>query len=318
MNLKSRLGFSLVELSIVLVVSSVILGHLISFATEKEEENDVKITKKRIEIIEDAISTFLFENDRIVCPASAKHGIFAKRAGFENMDASGVRCVGTKPNPYDQIVETPFAIGVVPTKTLGIPDEFALDAWGRHFTFVTVKFCSQKEELGVSRFFKSADGVCGNNLGSQIRVRDFAQNFISQDAAYIIVSHGKNGHGAILKKGANQRIIPNFKSEDELLNANLDEEGEFKSNEGVFVQRSLFPKRGPKYFDDIVSYKTRNQLIQSANGIIKDGSYLSYLCKIADKIDNVSRAGEICGPDANVNCANYLNELAREIKKICY
>ncbi len=318
-NKKNNSGFSLVELSLVMVISSVIIGHLLGFATEKQHDSKLKSTKDNFSIVEEAISDFLIKNGRLPCPSSFTEDIYSSNSGIENLSSDKLSCIGTVTNPYESTTANDFlAIGTIPTKSLGIPDDLALDSWGRRMTYVAVKACAQSQTGGNTKFFRHADNTCGNGSSGHLRILDQSGGTISLDAVFVIVSHGSNGHGAISRLSYDRIKSSEKLSEDEIKNAQLDANGQIVSNDGVFVQRSMNLNKSDGYYDDLISYQTRNQIIQNSNGLLKNGSYLSYLCKISDKIPDLAAAQQICGPNANVDCAQNLTSLAGEIGRICY
>jgi hypothetical protein len=158
---------------------------------------------------------------------------------------------------------------------------------------------------------------------------------ISQNAILVLISYGKNGHGAYPYAGGATRVNGSNSSTttisaDEINNAQLTTAGALQRNAGVIVQKAPILKGGSTYFDDIVRYKTRDQLIKDArainylgNGTTSPNS--SYFCTMAQTINplpstttTTTSATTICGIFSDANCASYLTLLSDQINKLCF
>lgn len=117
-------GFSLVEMAIVLLIISALLGGLlVSIGTTREMSNRSEV-KNTLQDIVDALYGFAQANDRLPCPASATSN------GFETTPVAGV-CPGGGS----------VAAGFVPSGTLGLSgplnaNNLLSDAWGNPFRYV--------------------------------------------------------------------------------------------------------------------------------------------------------------------------------------
>ena len=123
------MGFSLVELSIVLSIIAVIAGGALSVGSARTKAAKYEQTAKKMEIIQKAVASYLAIRGRIPCPAVGSTAPTASTFGFESDtladpdDCTGVSQSGTA------------WIGVVPVRTLLLPDEFMFDGWGRRITY---------------------------------------------------------------------------------------------------------------------------------------------------------------------------------------
>ncbi len=195
-------GFSLVELSVVLVIISIVLGSVLTLATSKSKNAKQKETQEIMAQVTDALAAYVAENKRIPCPASGNISQNNMLFGQEVEDCSS--------NP-----------GAVPTKTLQIADDFAYDAWGRRITYYIAPPCSDVESFVDSSMCPSLSGITVNSA---------ANTPITTSAAFVLVSHGQNGFGAWSHNGGKKKIALKTASAEEIENTDDD---------AVFVQRSL-------------------------------------------------------------------------------
>jgi prepilin-type N-terminal cleavage/methylation domain-containing protein len=63
-------AFSLLELSIVILIASILVTGALSVSSSMTDERKIIITKDRMDVIYKALGTFLLKNKRLPCPAS--------------------------------------------------------------------------------------------------------------------------------------------------------------------------------------------------------------------------------------------------------
>lgn len=117
-------GFTLVEITIVLLIVTLLLSGLIPTISSQVEQRKTNETLKQLDEIQQALIGYALTNGRLPCPASnTSNGIESPSTG-----------TGVCDYPYN---------GFVPAATLGIatvPDSkgnkgFAVDAWGNRIHF---------------------------------------------------------------------------------------------------------------------------------------------------------------------------------------
>lgn len=189
---KSRIqGFTLVELSIVLVIVALLLGGLIPTITSQIEQSHRNETKKQLDEIQQALIGFAIINGRLPCPADRTIATGAANAGKEAI--TGTTCTN---------VTGATAWGVLPWATLGVRET---DAWGRRFTYqVTAAFADSTDGTGTGTCPTTVGisfQICSNgnlNIGLTNTVTDTS---IASNVPAIVVSHGLNGLGAYTPAG---------------------------------------------------------------------------------------------------------------------
>lgn len=219
-------GFTLVELSIVLVIIALLIGGMLVPLSAQRDIQSTKETQKLMSDAKEALLGFAAANCRLPCPADPLTPSGTANAGIEN------------PAGCDTTQE-----GVFPWATLGLHET---DAWGRRLTYrVTKEFAKPVASCstGSAAFTLNTDGnisvltaTGGANLATKIPV--------------ILISHGKNGFGAYLPDGS--RL--DGSSDAGKLSPDADEQENADSNT-TFVSKTETPT-----FDDLVDWLSPNIL----------------------------------------------------------
>lgn len=126
-SIKQQEGFTLLELSLVMIISGLILGAMVSSYLKWNDLLRSNKTQENMSIIEDALSAYSSRNYRVPCPADpANIGATTEPIGAErgsNVSGSIGNCV------------IAMAQGIVPYKTLGISSDYIRDGWGNYITY---------------------------------------------------------------------------------------------------------------------------------------------------------------------------------------
>lgn len=229
-----RGGFSLVEISIVLIVVSVMISGVLPYITESQKTNAANDTAERLEKIELAMLTFRAANGFIPCPSDIAAAL--NSAAFGTALASGCATA--------TFTDTDNAAGGVPTKTLGLADEYGFDGWGRRMTY------------HVTRALTGSGYSSGTGA---LTVNDGAGNPRTAEAAYAVVSHGPNGHGAYTRGGTRFSFGSTNTNEQE--NCECNASATATTYDSILVQSMAMPNSNPlAAFDDVVRYQLKPSL----------------------------------------------------------
>ncbi len=183
-------GFSLVELSIVVLIVSILLTMGLAAFNAQLDTASLSATQRKQETIKDALVAYLRTNKRLPCPeATALGGL--QPTGSE-----------TRQTPGNAATLCDSFWGTVPFATLGQSRETALDGYGNFFSyFVSNSAATNQPDWTLSL----TTGVPGFNVGNpgrfSITEHSVATTQAANLAAVVIVSHGKNGSGAFTLKG---------------------------------------------------------------------------------------------------------------------
>lgn len=229
MSKRTAAGFTLVELSIVLVIIALLAGGLLLSVGAQQEQAARSTTEKRIADTIDALIGYAAANGRLPCPAApATTGVEAPLGG------------GDCTNDWN---------GFVPARTLSLgPTDingYLLDAWDNPIRYAITNANADS--------FSTVNGMKTNwagGLGPDLRVCNTgvgitgagataacaAGSALTDTAVAVVFSRGKNGGAAPA-------------STDEIANGDADR---------VFVAHT--PTTGANEFDDIVAWLSPNIL----------------------------------------------------------
>lgn len=171
---KPALGFTLVEMAIVLVIIGLLLGGLLMPLSAQVEQRKNSETQKALDEINQALTGFAIANGRLPRPAtSATNG--AERAAC----ATEAECTG-----------------FIPWAALGVTK---LDAWNHIFRYKVTMAFTTPFALTTPRFIT-------------VQTRDsagaLANLTTASDVPAIVLSHGKNGYGSTADDGTPQPAVP--------------------------------------------------------------------------------------------------------------
>jgi len=255
-------GFTLIELSVVLLVITLLLGSLlIPLATQVDQRN-VSETQKRLQEVKDALIGYAMANGRFPCPAVSTgaptdSGVEAFNTGAGGLAANGI-CAS-------------FYGGYVPGITLGLSNldnqGFVVDAWGLQQN--RIRYAISNATFGTAVTTFTATGgmrgagiqtlgtptgattpanakllyVCASGTGTSATDCGSVPNTLSNgDTIFIVYSLGKNAATTGVSGSA---------SPDEQVNLNSNP---------VFVNRVSSSQVGAE-FDDLLNYSSRSSIV---------------------------------------------------------
>lgn len=237
-------GFTILESAVVLAIVVLIAGAGIAIASATLEVNRVEETYERIYQIKDAIEAYKNEYGYLPCPAGEREysdDDFGIGEGTnQDEDECDTRC--DAPNlltaDSDRIVA-----GTVPVRTLSMDPRLILDGWNRRFTYVVDSYltCDDSEGAGAG----TGPGYADNSTGA-ITIKNAGGTNITTTAAMVLISHGRNGHGAWAVRSGTRLSVAS-PSALEQQNAHVGE-----SYNSTFVISPLASD-----FDDIVFYQAK-------------------------------------------------------------
>lgn len=180
-------GFTLVELSIVLLLLGLLLGGLLSPLAAQRSQAELQAARQQMEEIREALTGFALANGRLPCPARPQ-------LASENTMAGREDCL--------------LQHGVIPWVSLALP---ANDPWGNRFTY----YASERftGELPADARASFTLDTLGN-----ANIVDSGGKTLASDLPAVIVCHGRSAAGAF--SGEGQRIAG--AAGDEAENADAD------------------------------------------------------------------------------------------------
>lgn len=256
-------GFSLVEMAVVILIAGIMMGAGLSLLSVKQEAAKWDTSRKNQEAIKQALINYLGKNKRLPCPATA---------------ASGGAAAPPPPCPSYS--------GIVPYYELGLTRTAVLDGWENYITyFVSNNPITTPPPSGSTAWmysYHATDNTSPNTTNASsafwasnstggIKVTDgtatIADPSNATGAAVVLISHGKNGLGAVnVKGGTNDSTSAGT---DEVINATPD------STNGAAItvvkRDTTDSTTGGGAFDDIVMILSANDLtwLLIANGTLQ-------------------------------------------------
>lgn len=184
--------------------------------------------------------------------------VTAVGGGSITLTATPTKTASNVPLTFETI-----AVGMVPMRTLGLPDDYGFDSWGRRLMYAVAKDMTQSGAFGL---FSASDPR------ARITVTGLIGNATTQ-ALYVAWSYGPNGHGGYPRSGGTNLVSVGSVNADELQNCHCDSTVPNVNSTNLdttFVQKEPYsdptdPDNFTKTFDDILVYGTRQSLLpQSA------------------------------------------------------
>lgn len=246
-------GFTLIEMAIVLLIVTLLLGGLLMPLSAQVEQRKTIETQKLLEDAKEALIGFALANGRLPCPAAPNSA-----DGLESFAPAGNSNNGICSNFFD---------GLLPAATLGITpvdnNGLALDAWGLQQNRIRYAISNLSADAGASYVFTKVDGmksatdgidtgmsyigkktllyVCASGTGIAAADCGAAQE-LTNKALIVVYSVGKNA--ATGGTGIDEAANPNPNS---------------PNNDRVFVSHPQSATAGNE-FDDIVTWLSPNIL----------------------------------------------------------
>jgi prepilin-type N-terminal cleavage/methylation domain-containing protein len=248
----SQGGFTLLELTIVLVIVGLLAVGALKAASALRENAGISETSKRLNTLVMALQTFLMKNNRLPCPADPD---IDTKFGDE-------LCPSTP-------LSGAILRGVIPGRSLGLSSRL-LDAWDRQFTYVVISEATRDNSFTSQRWpptFKLS-----RPIDDQLR-----QLNQGNEGIVVIISHGANGSGAYLTDG--QQADPQGEEAGQFEKKNID-------TDSVFVQAD-YSTREKNPFDDQVLILTEDQIVQP---LANQGALKTKQAQALEKLKRIENA----------------------------
>jgi prepilin-type N-terminal cleavage/methylation domain-containing protein len=217
-------GFSLLEVAVVLFIITLLLGSILVPLSSQVEQKQISETQKTLDEIREALVGYAVANGNLPCPDTDADGT-------ENVNAGTGLCSTITGN---------IASGRLPYTNLGLGSS---DLWGNRYTYVINSVFAQRSP--ATPFSLSA-------AGTNVRVctTQACTTTLSTTAVLAIISHGKNGAGAInFQTGAANPA-----------SASADEQDNYGTDADVVYRPQLSGGAAASEFDDIVVWLSRYTL----------------------------------------------------------
>ncbi len=272
-------AFSLLELSVVLVIVSLMTGFgLQAFQSGSIGGNECYAnTKQQLKTIDRALQSFTASQMRLPKPAFANLGSSDPAFGYEakgaQTDAAQANYGASDANgiPSGMTNNSGVLIGALPHAVLGLSMDYAADCWGQKFTYAVTNVLTSSH---ATSGYPASTVMGAITLNSNTIA---APNSLATDTSYVVISHGMDKYGATPLTGGN--ITPGScsaaASGEKIDKANCDGNATFfnatLNTGGVTAE----------YFDDLLVYSTKMLSIinlycwgtdSDGNGVLADNN----------------------------------------------
>ena len=248
-------GFSLVELTVALVIVSILLTMGVSALTVQLENATHSSTQKKLQIIKDALTIYLGKYRRLPCPDLPAAAGNVAGQGDDN-----------RATPGSVTTTCSATVGTVPYIDLGLSRDAVMDGWENFFTYAVTS-----DALDTADWTRSTAFAVGKPGKLIVQSRDPGNSAITtnlvapENAVIVLISHGLNGLGAWTVQGT-QNVQP-VAGTDEAENADLGANTTFIVREPTTANIATYGA-----FDDKVSFIKAAELVAT---LVKDGSVRS-------------------------------------------
>jgi len=240
-------AYTLIELSISLMIISLIMAGIFSMATGSVVKSKVSSTNDKINKIYRALGVYLITNKRLPCPASLNDGINdSANFGVESRPSSG-DCGGFSGSTSN------LRYGMVPVRQLNLSSDYAVDDFGNKISYIIDKRYTGDFMTNIVKDAASF-GTAPSTQLMTIKEKQLDGTSVidlSQVAIVVILSHGPNGLGAFNANDGTQNLAPSDSGEAE--NYPSTPYNSATSYDGVFYSEAL----NSDDFDDILFFKSR-------------------------------------------------------------
>jgi len=224
-------GFSLIQLSIVIIITSIGLAAAVKLATVEHHKNQEIKLQQNFENINELLLSYYTgfdENNnpiqRLPCPA--RQDLAIDHPNFGREDCTGVAILPGPVSHPDSASPMGVMYGAIPTKELSMATKDAFDVFGRQLLYaVSVNLTKDSNYL--------------RNDMAAIQRKDDSGTVTGQSLPYVIVSMGDNGSGAFGQGGNLTSACDSTKRESE----NCD-------NDGVFLDAFITERENSSEFSD--------------------------------------------------------------------
>jgi prepilin-type N-terminal cleavage/methylation domain-containing protein len=210
---RHRLGFTLVEMAVVLVIFGTLLGAGLKLLTVQVERSAIELTKQRQETVKQALISYLGRMGRLPCPDQN-----AIPDGMDNADR-------TATTPATCLAQ----FGAIPYIDLGLDRDTALDGWDNYMVYgVSPDWQNSYNPVSNSQYQNTTpsnvywpgarpgritlfDRIPATNASTTIT----ANPATGTGAAAVILSYGHNGAGA-RNLSNNINVAPSAGTDEEM------------------------------------------------------------------------------------------------------
>jgi prepilin-type N-terminal cleavage/methylation domain-containing protein len=254
----NKKAYTLIELSITILIISLLMAGVFSFATGSINDAKSVLAKQRISEIYKSMGTYLMVNKRLPCPASILTSKISDASYGEEVGA-GAGCQGA--GVYKSSANANLFFGGVPIKALNLSSEYAEDGYGNKLNYIidrrfTYNFINTGSTADPGPSFGTVDFTSmANVIIAKEKQANGTFSISADNAIFALSSAGANGLGGFNAENGLQNSLSTESEEveNQITGFNNYVSPPTATFDNIFIVNSF----GSDNFDDIVFYKTR-------------------------------------------------------------
>ncbi len=135
--MQSSRGFSLLEMSFVIVIIAVMIGGGLSMISTYRTQQYQELTAQHLDLLEEGMAIFLAQHGRLPCPAAPMQDRYNQTFGMERTLAGSVLACQVVGGISSVVLSGNDVIyhGAAPVRASGLPDHIMVDGWGRRISY---------------------------------------------------------------------------------------------------------------------------------------------------------------------------------------
>jgi prepilin-type N-terminal cleavage/methylation domain-containing protein len=244
-------AFSLLELSIVILIISILIAGSMTASVTAMNNAKYKVTRDRMSEIYKAMGNYLINAKALPCPAS----LTAIKSSDPTYGTSGTAGDCTLPGVYTNAGGT-IVYGAIPAQTLGLNTDMTEDGFGSKFTYIVVKALTNiTDTAGFGAAAVVGNLVVKESLSSAQQINN------TSEAMFVIISHGNNKLGAFNSNAATQNVASTEQGEQK-------NHGSLTGSIVTFADTYFISaSANSDSFDDVLFYKSKNMALIDFNAL---------------------------------------------------
>ena len=198
---RQRLGFTLLELAVVLVLLSLLIGFGVNIGQNAVKSTSRLAMLEKMALIKQSLDDYAARNGYLPCPADPQLLPSDTLYGAESRGGAGAGCVDTGASGVT--TQGNAWHGMLPVQNLGLDASYSVDAWGNKLTYaVSTNHVGLNAAAALGAGYHSytyREGtliINSNTIAAPVTLSTTSTGAPGQGATYVVVSHGKNGRGA--------------------------------------------------------------------------------------------------------------------------
>ena len=295
----SQSGFTLIEISMWLVIAGLLIVPAITVYRAFIEEQKISVNTGLMQDNGDSIGSYVTANSRYPAPASLLLG--PDDAGYGEEVAGPYQPCPSWPTTSGVCRTTgpdPVLIGAFPFETIGIDEEFSIDYWGNKFLYVVTA-------AQVAGYTAGAGVVEANTTLYDPATATTSP--ITYTVDMLLISHGENARGAYSREGtliaacsaADGRDWQNCNFDNNfLLHFNLDSPGTLDDPGALgYATGERNMVAGSNYYDDL-SFRQRGGTISAddwGKNLVNNDYLVANVSKVGIGIEDMDHKVHVVG-----------------------